>query len=305
MIFLKSLPDALAAMDHPSGDGPNTFVVSQATKEAGITMALSGLGGDELFAGYDIFKQSYSLQDKKWLLSFPKFMRRWAASAMEIYRPGVSSAKIKEVICQDYFDLEYIYQFSRQLTLDKTVSSMLSSSGLPPNKVFELVANGVGYGKEGFRLPFLSRVSYAEFITYLQNVLLRDTDQMSMAHALEVRVPFLDHEFIELVMGVPDKYKYPSTPKKLLTDSLKGLLPKEIIDRPKMGFTFPWQVWLKNELRDFCEERIQQLAQRSYFNQKFILQRWNDFLQDKPGVTWSRIWYLVVLEDWLNTNNIE
>jgi len=112
MIFLKSLPDALAAMDHPSGDGPNTFVVSQATKEAGITMALSGLGGDELFAGYDIFKQSYSLQDKKWLLSFPKFMRRWAASAMEIYRPGVSSAKIKEVICQDYFDLEYIYQFS-------------------------------------------------------------------------------------------------------------------------------------------------------------------------------------------------
>jgi len=152
---------------------------------------------------------------------------------------------------------------------------------------------------------FLSRVSYAEFITYLQNVLLRDTDQMSMAHALEVRVPFLDHEFIELVMGVPDKYKYPSTPKKLLTDSLKGLLPKEIIDRPKMGFTFPWQVWLKNELRDFCEERIQQLAQRSYFNQKFILQRWNDFLQDKPGVTWSRIWYLVVLEDWLNTNNIE
>lgn len=303
--FLKSVPDALAAMDHPSGDGPNTYVVSQATKDAGVTMALSGLGGDELFAGYGIFKQTFSLQDKKWLLSFPKFMRRFGASVMESSKPGISSAKIKEVISQDYFDTEYVYQFSRQLTLDKTVSSLLNRNSLPSNAVFELVSSGVAFGKEGFNLPLLSKVSYAELVTYLPNVLLRDTDQMSMAHALEVRVPFLDHELLGFVMGIPDKYKYPKSPKKLLTDSLKGLLPEEIINRPKMGFTFPWEIWLKNELRDFCEERIQSLAKRPYFNNKAVLKRWSDFLENKPGVTWARIWYLVVLEDWLNRNGIE
>lgn len=73
--FLKELPNALKAMDHPSGDGPNTFIVSKATKEAGITMALSGLGGDELFAGYDVFKRSLELNKKAWLNAFPRFMR--------------------------------------------------------------------------------------------------------------------------------------------------------------------------------------------------------------------------------------
>ena len=63
--FLKDLPFALSAMDHPSGDGPNTYVVSKATKEAGVSMALSGLGGDELFAGYDIFKRSLDLESQK------------------------------------------------------------------------------------------------------------------------------------------------------------------------------------------------------------------------------------------------
>jgi asparagine synthase (glutamine-hydrolysing) len=151
----------------------------------------------------------------------------------------------------------------------------------------------------------ISQVSIAEISTYMQNVLLRDTDQMSMAHALEVRVPFLDYKLVEYVLGVPDKFKSTVSPKKLLVDSLGDLLPAEIVNRPKMGFTFPWKSWMKKELRSFCEEKMVSLSKRKLFNENGVMKMWNDFLSDKPTTTWSRIWYLVVLENWLQQNNIE
>ena len=151
----------------------------------------------------------------------------------------------------------------------------------------------------------LSRVSLAEINTYMQNVLLRDTDQMSMAHALEVRVPFLDHKLVEYVINVPDKYKDPVTPKKLLIDSIGNLIPKEIIDRPKMGFLFPWSTWLKNELKIFCEQSLVSLFEREPFNKEEGQILWNRFLHNDPHITWSRIWILVVLETWLINNSIE
>jgi asparagine synthase (glutamine-hydrolysing) len=127
---------------------------------------------------------------------------------------------------------------------------------------------------------------------------------MSMAHALEVRVPFLEHHLVSYVLGVRDGMKIPHTPKKLLVDSLGELIPHEIVNRPKMGFTFPWEKWMKNELKSFCEERIHSLSKRSMFNEKALIQHWNSFLNNDKRVTWSRIWYLVVLEDWLQRNKI-
>jgi asparagine synthase (glutamine-hydrolysing) len=152
-------------------------------------------------------------------------------------------------------------------------------------------------------MPYLSKVSYAEFNTYMQNVLLRDTDVMSMAHALEVRVPFLDHELVEFVLGVPDAIKNPTSPKKLLINSFKDVLPSDIIDRPKMGFVFPWEVWLKQELRPLVEEKLHDLKQRKFINADAIENVWQNFLKGKTN--WSRVWGLVVLEHWLKKNNIE
>src|SRR5690606_31770525 len=100
-------------------------------------------------------------------------------------------------------------------------------------------------------LPLLSKVSVAEMETYMQNVLLRDSDQMSMAHALEIRVPFIDHRLVEYVLGVNDQLKYPHTPKQLLTESFEDMLPNEVVNRPKMGFTFPWALWMRGELKGF------------------------------------------------------
>src|SRR5690606_11559669 len=97
---------------------------------------------------------------------------------------------------------------------------------------------------------FISQISRAEFYHYLQSVLLRDADQMSMASALEVRVPFLDHHLVEFVLSLPDEYKQKQNiPKSLLVESLNGLLPEEIIYRKKMGFVLPWKQWIKQELQ--------------------------------------------------------
>ncbi len=97
----------------------------------------------------------------------------------------------------------------------------------------------------------LSRVSLFEIQTYMQNILLRDADQMSMAVALEVRVPFLDYQLVEFALSVKDEYKYPHTIKKLLVDSLGDLLPDNIVNRPKMGFVLPWKDWLKRRFKRF------------------------------------------------------
>jgi len=302
--LIEHLPDAIKAMDHPTGDGINTYVISGAAKAAGITVALSGLGGDELFAGYPIFKRFKDLQDQKWILSFPRFMRDLAGAILEYRTPGAASTKIRSVLNQESFDLEYIYPFNREVARPERNASMLADSPVDEYSVFKMVQEEVGYGKVGFGLPPLSRVSYAEISTYLINILLRDTDQFSMAHALEVRVPFLDHELVSTVMGIPDRYKYPHSPKKLLVDSLQDELPAEIVNRPKMGFTFPWEYWMKNQLKSFCAEMIEGLASRNSFNSGSVRQRFEDFLSGKPGVTSSRIWHLCILEAWLRENGI-
>ena len=293
--FLQQLPEALGAMDHPSGDGPNTYIVSKATRNAGITMALSGLGSDELFCGYDVFKRSYQLEKQWWLNLAPRLFRVPAGLAMKNFGQSVSSQKMGEIISKPLVNFTSAYPLSRQILLDDEVRKLINRSDLPMNKVYRFLRM-LDYNKKNYRL---SKYSIAEISTYMQNVLLRDTDQMSMAVALEVRVPFLDYKLVEYVLGVSDKHKFPHTPKKLLTDSLKDLLPQEIIDRKKMGFVLPWEQWMKNELKDFCEEKLGGLEEIG-FNSRNVQILWARFLKGDPRVSWSRVWPLVTLSNWKN-----
>lgn len=299
--FLGYLPDALSAIDHPSGDGPNTWVVSKVTREAGITMALSGLGGDELFGGYAIFNRMASLEKNRWLWNLPLAMRQLAARALVTLKPSVPSLKMGQLLCMRHYCFESAYCLSRQALIDPQIQTLLNRDRLP-------VHNPVRYLHENMMEKgsgVLGRVSMAEMTTYMQNVLLRDSDQMSMAHALEVRVPFMDHDLIEYVLSLPDAYKMPVTPKKLLVDSLPDLLPDYIVNRPKMGFQFPWRDWLKDELFAYADNRIKRISQRPYFNEKGVKDLWGRFVKGDASVTYSRIWPLVVLEDWMEKNGVE
>jgi len=153
----------------------------------------------------------------------------------------------------------------------------------------------------------LAQVSYAEAATYMHDVLLRDTDQMSMAHSLEVRVPLLDHQLVEYVMGLPDGYKRTNgTPKPLLINSLGAKLPSEIAHRPKQGFTLPFDPWMRGKLRTFCEERLspERTVGRGLFRSDEVQKLWRSFLAQGKDVSWSRLWILVVLEEWIERNGV-
>jgi len=176
----------------------------------------------------------------------------------------------------------------------------------PDNFEFNIIENILSERLNDIKkLPFYSQVSVGELLSYTLNTLLKDTDQMSMASALEIREPFFDYKLVEYVMQVPDKYKFRKYKKSLLVESLSTLLPSEIVHRPKMGFVFPWDVWMKNELKDFCEDKIYRLAKSSIFESSQIIKIWEDFLAGNKRVLWSYVWQLVVLENWLLENDIQ
>jgi asparagine synthase (glutamine-hydrolysing) len=296
--FLKQLPQALAAMDHPSGDGPNSYIVSKATKNAGITMALSGLGGDELFAGYDIFKRYYELEKKGWLNIIPA--KGLAGKLLAAKKKSVQGDKTAEILALDTINGFNAYPINRKLFNQEDYAGLLKENYNADNFIKNVIKKS-----ETDKQHLLSKVSLFEIQTYMQNILLRDADQMSMAVALEVRVPFLDYQLVEFALSVKDEYKYPHSQKKLLVDALGDLLPDNIVNRPKMGFTLPWKEWLKEDLKDFCEEHIVQFSKRSFVNREAVLLIWNRFLSNDPKITWSRVWHLIILNHWINTHQID
>lgn len=297
--FMKIVPDALAAMDHPSGDGPNTFMVSKVTREAGVKMALSGLGGDELFAGYDVFKRIHTLNQRKWITKTPKGLRSIGADLLVKVKPSIAARKIAAFLKDEEIDIWSAYAITRQVWMDSEIQLLVNQLPITKNDVREQTR-----GLDDITAPLLSKVSVAEIQSYMQNVLLRDADQMSMAHALEIREPFVDHRLTEYLLGVRDEIKYPIEPKKLLVDAVGDLIPREIVDRKKMGFTFPWPVWMRGELRAFCEKGLDCIKARREFNAATIDSIWKDFIDEKPGVSWARIWPMVVLGHWMINNEV-
>lgn len=286
--FLDELPHALKAMDIPSGDGVNSYVVSKAIVSKGIKVAMSGVGGDELFAGYPSFLQWHKLNKHKWIWSIPTTLR----NAGSICIPCTSKfSRIKKLLQQKNLDINSFYPLVREVMSNESIASLLNQN---KNYIEELnVSNN---------FPLLSQFSIAELIGYTHHTLLKDTDQFSMAQSLEVREPFFDHELIEYVLQIPDIYKFPNYPKQLLVESLGDLLPPEIVHRKKQGFTFPWKHWLKNELRQFCESNIDSFSKRAFVNENFCKQVWQSFLSNESTIRWSEIWIIVVLENWLQQN---
>jgi asparagine synthase (glutamine-hydrolysing) len=308
--LLDSLPSALDAMDHPTGDGINTYVVSRAVAASGIKVALSGLGGDEFFAGYPSFALLGG-QSQYWKAfgKMPAALKSFAAKSIEgLMKGSIASSKAASAIQSDW-SVEAIYPRLRQVLSDRQRVE-LANNGSKVKRPAPVDCY-TGHLRSAFAgAPWagpLTKISYAEARTYMHDVLLADTDQMSMSNSLEVRVPFLDHKLVEYLMGIPDSIKRPNgIPKRLLVESLHGLLPGHIVRRPKRGFTLPFDLWMRGELRDFCERRLdpERVSARGLLNANGVQQLWQGFLEGRRDVSWSRVWVLVALEEWLDRNDI-
>jgi len=306
--LLAQLPAALAAMDQPTGDAVNTYVVSGAVRARGNTVDLSGLGGDELFGGYPSFARLSRTVDlgRLWAWS-PEALRGLAATAMKaVGGRSVAVSKAAALVASDG-QLSSMFPLLRQVLSEEQRRALLTAAALARvadlRDPYDRLLAGAFATAPG--ASTFARISYAEARTYMHDVLLRDTDQMSMAHALEVRVPLLDHALVDLVSALPDAVKQPNgsgVPKRLLVESLGGLLPDSIVRRPKQGFTLPFDPWMRGPLRAFCEERLgpRGLAGRGVFTPAALDGLWQSFLVGSPDVTWSRLWTLVVLDAWLD-----
>jgi asparagine synthase (glutamine-hydrolysing) len=279
--FLDLLPEGLAATDHPSGDGLNTYVVSKHTQAAGFKMALSGIGGDEWFLGYPYFRRMSDWQKRSWLskgaglqslLPFNKRKGMEIASAVSKY--GGNAYAFQRLLF-DQTSIEHLFN------LDKPTL-------FPPKE----------------KGPFSQALySQQEWQYYTQPVLLRDSDQYSMAVGLELRAPFMDADLVDYALALPDTMKLGSRPKDLLISAFESELPRNVYDRQKQGFTLPWEHWIKNELRGFCQSRIMNFSDR--LDTPDLLPEWNRFLQGKSKISWSRWWSIVALEDWMERNGIQ
>jgi asparagine synthase (glutamine-hydrolysing) len=139
-----------------------------------------------------------------------------------------------------------------------------------------------------------ARVSWAELTGYMRRMLLRDADQMSMAVSLELRVPFLDHELVEYVLGLPEaaKKRYPG-PKGLLVEACRDLLPPSVYRRPKAGFVLPMKVWMLGPLASFVAEGLRETVSRRLLPQALVNEISGAFQRGR--LHWTRVWSIVVL----------
>ena len=276
-----------AAMDQPTVDGLNTWCIARAAREAGLTVVLSGLGGDEVFWGYDHLRRTAALGLARAVMAaLPAAVRRGVtrlgpmAGAL-LARPGLDRLTALEAPTPPG-----VYHLVRGLFPRATVRDLLGASEGDLEAAAPALTGDARAGAGDLR-EALTRL---EFSHYLGDQLLRDTDVMGMAHSIEARVPYLDHRLVETVLGLPAALKLDrARPKPLLLDALGDRLPREIWDRPKMGFTFPMAAWMRErapELERLCleDKRLQRSAVEAV---------WSAFAAGRSH--WSRPWALLVL----------
>ncbi|MBC8285054.1 MAG: asparagine synthase (glutamine-hydrolyzing) [Nitrospinae bacterium] len=301
--LLEALPTAIGAMDQPTMDGINTFLISRAAHEVGLKVVLSGLGGDELFGGYPSFRLLPQLAArKKMIKQLPNFLLRLGTGILKKSFPSDQNNKLKHWT-EGKFSGVNEYYLLRALYCEDQIFELFVDPALAEREIqkdFEATSESLSV--ENLEGHF-NLISYLETTHYLQNMLLRDTDMMSMAHPLEVRVPFMDHKLVEHMFRMPANLKKLSpTPKNLLVDSMKPALPDSIVHRKKMGFTLPFEPWMRGAMKSEMESVLLSPMQslQDLISQSTVESIWKQFLTGQ--ISWSRPWALYVLKRWVDNN---
>ena len=250
-------------------------------------MALTGLGWDEIFGGYDVFKRMKQID----ALRRTGVMPLWQQLPGSFRKKIPIKGKLLELLSLPSITVESAFEIYRQFF----PLGVLDTFGINVKKHMEwsipLVSNNI-----------TGWVGNEEIEKYMKPVLLRDADQMSMAHSLEVRVPFLDHKLTDYVMSLPDKFKPLQPGKKLLIDAMGEDLPREVWDRKKMGFVFPWKQWVNKELKSVVNDGLEAVSELKEL--EVLIHELRGTQNGINNNQWHRIWLLSTLGHWLKNNEI-
>ena len=300
----EELDHALDALDQPSSDGTNTYFVSQAVRAAGISVVLSGLGGDEVFGGYKYFRQfglarllagrgqalgglAEEMLMRTELTGLPRESAKLAALAAGGRGPTAA-----------YTGLRCMFTARQRSALLAPDLFAATERGMQPDEVGDAAQL---HGRDAVNV-----YSVLELNHYLRNTLLRDTDTMSMAHALEVRVPLLDHVLVETLLSIPGRLKLSRRVNKPLLLAASPPVPERVFARNKMGFSLPWNAWLRGALRPRMEELLgdASISALGFFRPGAVQRLWKAFLAGDQRVTTSRVWTIAVLSAWCQRHRI-
>lgn len=315
--FADGLDDALGALDQPSFDALNTWFVSRAVRRAGVTVALAGTGGDELFGGYKSFRDLPRARRAQRLSSaLPQsLVRRAARSLAHTGARGPRNAevppqtrwgKLDDLLATDGSWVE-LYQVSYALytrafleRIAPELGDLHSRYGIEPELRTQL---------ESWieRAPELHAISMLELHMFLGQRLLRDTDAASMAVSLEVRVPLVDHRVVEVVAALDERTRFePLGTKRCLREiGLEGLDPA-LFERPKSGFVLPIERWCRAHLSQRIAATFadRHACAAAGLESKALTQLFDAYLAGAPGLYWSRVWAPFALISWCQRHKV-
>jgi asparagine synthase (glutamine-hydrolysing) len=289
--------------DEPFADSsaiPTTLVCMMAKKQ--VTVALSADAGDEIFAGYN--RYDYMMKYGKKLNELPKFMRKGISGMMNT----VPSDKIP--IFKNKYNFHNRYEKLKGLLNDPSPKNMMLSLSNQYTEVQlkHLMKNEfrdleTAYLSDSLLKEYHSPLAYMmaiDYQTYLADDILQKVDRASMTASLEGREPFLDHRIIEWAAQLPDEYKYNKGSKKyILKEIVHQYIPKELMDRPKMGFAIPIENWLMTDLKDkvFYYLNKQKIEDQHIFASQVIEKLKSDFYSGKKEYA-LKIWYVLMFQMW-------
>jgi asparagine synthase (glutamine-hydrolysing) len=270
--FQSCFPTILNSMDMPSCDGINTWFISRHARKNGMKAVLSGLGGDELFGGYPSFTR----------VSKARIIQQYGKAWVDLNRKS-NNKILKRLPYLRIEGIKGIYLFLRGLFNPMDIARHLD---MTEKEVWDVLSDFPVY-QNIKRLEHHNQASWMEFNLYMQNQLLRDSDVMSMIHGVEIRLPFLYEDVIRYADNLDPAVKFAGRlPKQILVDSFSDILPREIYDRPKMGFAFPFQEWLKGSA--FVKELMSHSG-------KVLHNSYKEFLSGR--MHWSQFMTLILLKN--------